>query len=48
MADAEAVLSYSDIVSLIVTDGNVVSLDTTAVSDDVDAEIIQQTKNCIH
>jgi len=44
--EAEAVISDSDIVSLIVTVGNVASLDKSAVSDDVDAEIVQQTRHC--
>ena len=39
MADAEAVLSDSVTVSLILTAGNVVSLDTSAVSDDEEAAI---------
>lgn len=44
--ETEAVISDSDIVSLIVTVGNVASLDKSAVSDDVDAEIVQQTRHC--
>lgn len=41
-AGAEAVSSVSVMASLIVTTGNDVSLETTDVSDDVDAKIIQK------